>query len=119
VDVVLVPSATETMLGVERVDRCASARAVELGVVVGVSHLTGTAESGLIDENVGRTAVYFPSQAAFRDEPRWVEGEVISSGTQTQRVVIDPRTFEVMRRMKQETNPSLLAALPAFEVVRE
>jgi len=119
VDVVLVPSATETMLGVERVDRCASARAVELGVVVAVSHLTGKAESGLIDENVGRTAVYFPSQAAFRDEPRWVEGEVISSGTQTQRVVIDPRTFEVMRRMKQETNPSLLAALPAFEVVRE
>jgi predicted amidohydrolase len=36
VDVILVPSATETILGVERVDRCASARAVELGAIVGV-----------------------------------------------------------------------------------
>jgi len=119
VDVVLVPSATETVLGVERVDRCASARAVELGAVVGVSHLTGKAESGLIDENVGRTAVYFPSQAAFRDDPRSVEGEIISCGMQKQRVVIDPRALEVMRRMKQETNPSMLPVLPRFEVVRE
>lgn len=119
VDVVLVPSATETILGVERVDRCASARAVELGAVVGVSHLTGKAESGLIDENVGRTAVYFPSQAAFRDDARWVEGEVTSGGMQKQRVVIDPRALEVMRRMKQETNPSLLPVLPHFEIVQE
>lgn len=117
VDVVLVPSATETILGVERVDRCASARAVELGAVVCVSHLTGNAESGLIDENVGRTAVYFPSQAAFRDDPRWVEGEIISGGMQKQRVVIDPHALEVMRRMKQETNPSLLPVLPPYEIV--
>jgi predicted amidohydrolase len=119
VDVVLVPSATETILGVERVNRCASARAVELGAMVCVSHLTGRAESELIDENVGRTAVYFPSQAAFRDHPRWVEGEIISSGMQKQRVVIDPRSLEVMRRMKQETNPSLLSVLPAYEIVKE
>jgi predicted amidohydrolase len=46
VDVLLVPSATETVLGVERVDRCASARAVELGCIVGVCHLTGRAASG-------------------------------------------------------------------------
>ena len=92
---------------------------MELGAVVGVSHLTGRAESGLIDENVGRTAVYFPSQAAFRDDARWVEGEVTSGGMQKQRVVIDPRALEVMRRMKQETNPSLLPVLPHFEIVQE
>lgn len=119
VDVVLVPSATETVLGVERVDRCASARAVELGAIVGVSHLTGTAASELIDENVGRTAVYFPSQASFRDEPRWLEGEIVASGVHKQRVVIDKRSLEVMRRMKQETNPALLASLPSFEIVRD
>lgn len=119
VDVVLVPSATETVLGVERVDRCASARAVELGAIVGVSHLTGTAVSELIDENVGRTAVYFPSQASFRDEPRWLEGAIVASGVHKQRVVIDKRSLEVMRRMKQETNPSLLASLPSFEIVRD
>lgn len=119
VDVVLVPSATETILGVERVDRCASARAVELGAVVGVSHLTGGAASGLINENVGRAAVYFPSQAAFGGDPRWIEGGIHDGGTHTQRVLVDPRALKAMRRMKQETNPSLLPVLTPFEVVRE
>ena len=117
VEVILVPSATETILGVERVDRCASARAVELGAIVGVCHLTGGTQSTLIDENVGRTAVYFPSQSSFRHEPRWIEGEVIDHGIQKQRIVIDQRALAVMRRMRQETNPALLASLPAFEVV--
>lgn len=117
VDVVLVPSATETILGVERVDRCASARAVELGAIVGVSHLTGGTRSSLIDENVGRTAVYFPSQAAFREAPRWIEGEVVDRGMQKQRLVIDKHALDLMRRMRQETNPALLTSLPAFEVV--
>ena len=117
VDVVLVPSATETILGVERVDRCASARAVELGAIVGVSHLTGGTRSSLIDENVGRTAVYFPSQTAFREAPRWIEGEVVDRGMQKQRLVIDKHALDLMRRMRQETNPALLTSLPAFEVV--
>ncbi|MCB1275789.1 nitrilase-related carbon-nitrogen hydrolase [Prosthecobacter sp.] len=119
VDVLLVPSATETVLGVERVDRCASARAVELGCVVGVSHLTGKAASALIDENVGRTAVYYPSQAAFRDAPRWMEGEVFDSEIHKQRVVLDPKNLQVMRRMPTETNPSLLKDLPLFDVLSD
>lgn len=119
VDVILVPSATETVLGVERVDRCASARAVELGCVVGVCHLTGKADAGLIDENVGRTAVYFPSQAAFRDEPRWIESEIYAGGNQKQRLTLDPRLLQVMRRMPLETNPSLLKRMPVFELVSD
>ncbi|MBN8418562.1 MAG: hypothetical protein J0L73_06595 [Verrucomicrobia bacterium] len=119
VDVMLVPSATETVLGVERVDRCASARAVELGCVVGVCHLTGKAEAGLIDENVGRTAVYFPSQAAFRDDPRWSETEIYESGIHKQRLILDPKLLQVMRRMPLETNPSLLKKMPTFELVRD
>lgn len=119
VDVMLVPSATETVLGVERVDRCASARAVELGCVVGVCHLTGKAEAGLIDENVGRTAVYFPSQAAFRDDLRWSESEIYESGIHKQRVILDPKLLQVMRRMPLETNPALLKTMPAFELVRD
>jgi predicted amidohydrolase len=75
VDLILCPSATETILGVERVDRCASARAVELGCHVAVAHLTGVAKSELIDVNLGRLAVYHPSQAAFRKEARWTETE--------------------------------------------
>jgi predicted amidohydrolase len=119
VDVILVPSATETVLGVERVGRCASARAVELGCVVGVCHLTGKTEVELIDENVGRTGVYWPSQMAFRDAPRWSETEVVETGLHKQRLVLDPKLLQVMRRMPLETNPSLLKKMPAFELVRD
>lgn len=118
VDIILVPSATETVLGVERVDRCASARAVELGCVVAVSHLTGKAESELIDENVGRTAVYFPSQAAFGESPRWDESEIFDGGIHKQRVLIDPHSIQVMRRMVKETNPSLLRSLTDCQIVQ-
>lgn len=119
VDVLLVPSATETVLGVERVDRCASARAVELGCVVAVSHLTGHADSALIDESVGRTAVYFPSQSAFGKSPRWMEGEIVTQGMQRQRVQLDKHVMDVMRRMKQETNPAHLSELARFQVVTD
>jgi hypothetical protein len=47
-----------------------------------------------------------------------VEGDIATSGVQKQRVVIDPRALEVMRRMRQETNPSSLSDLPHFEMVQ-
>ncbi|WP_395745884.1 nitrilase-related carbon-nitrogen hydrolase [Prosthecobacter sp.] len=119
VDVILVPSATETILGVERVGRCASARAVELGCVVGVCHLTGKTEVELIDVNVGRTGVYWPSQMAFRDAPRWSETDVVENGIHKQRLVLDPKLLQAMRRMPLETNPSLLKKMPSFELVRD
>lgn len=108
VDLILCPSATETLLGVERVDRCASARAVELGCFVGVAHLTGRAACELIDENVGRAAFYLPSQHVFRHAPRWVEGPVHDSGCHALRVTLEPEALKKMRRMRTETNPALL-----------
>jgi predicted amidohydrolase len=106
VDLLLCPSATETVLGVERVDRCASARAVELGCHVGVAHLTGRADSELIDENLGRAAWYGPSQHAFRTAPRWIEGEIHASGSRVLRVELDRSALQRMRRMRIETNPA-------------
>jgi len=117
VDVILVPSATETILGVERVGRCASARAVELGCIVGVCHLTGRAVTDLIDVNVGRTAFFVPSQAAFRDAPRLNESDLFESGSHKQRLTLDPKLLQVMRRMPLETNPSLLRKMPVYELV--
>lgn len=108
VDLVLCPSATETALGVERVNRCASARAVELGCHVAVSHLTGRAESALIDENTGLAAHYRPSQSAFQYQPREQATPRVDSGVQVLRAEIDPRALAVMRRMRAETNPALL-----------
>lgn len=108
VDLILCPSATETILGVERVDRCASARAVELGCHVAVAHLTGRAQSQLIDENIGRLAFYSPSQASFRKAPRWIETEIYESGVHSLRITLDPHPLAAMRRMTMETNPSHL-----------
>lgn len=110
VDLILVPSATETILGVERVDRCASARAVELGCCVGVSHLVGRTESELIDDNIGRTAFYTPSQSAFKRQPREEEDVVITSGFHRQHCIVDVAALRKMRRMVGETNPSRLTA---------
>lgn len=106
VDLILCPSATETILGVERVDRCASARAVELGCHVAVTHLTGKAQSDLIDENVGRLAYYAPSQAAFRKAPRWIETDIFDQGMQKLRIEVHRKPLDTMRRMHVETNPS-------------
>lgn len=108
VDLILCPSATETILGTERVNRCASARAVELGCYVGVTHLTGTGRSELIDVNVGRAALYRPSQAAFKDATRVEQTEDFPNGTHRLRVTLDHRALDVMRRMYAETNPASL-----------
>lgn len=105
VDLILCPSATETILGVERVDRCASARAVELGCHVAVTHLTGEAKSDLIDVNVGRLAHYTPSQASFRHGPRILETEIWNTGVHSQRITLDKKSLDHMRRMSMETNP--------------
>jgi predicted amidohydrolase len=109
VDLILCPSATESVLGVERVDRCASARAIELGCHVGVAHLTGRATSELIDENLGRAAWYGPSQHVFSKVPRWIEGEIRDSGSQVLRVELESKTLRRMRQMRLETNPAHLS----------
>lgn len=106
VDLILCPSATETLLGVERVNRCASARAVELGCHVAVAHLTGEAKSELVDQNVGRLAFYSPSQAAFKNTERALESDIWSSGLHRMRVTAEKRPLTLMRRMRVETNPS-------------
>jgi predicted amidohydrolase len=108
-DVLLVPSATETILGVERIARCASARSVELGCYTIVSHLTGTCASSLIDENMGRVACYTPSQAAFRKTSRLQESAVQTSGWHSLTFSLSAKSLRAMRRNRVETNPALLS----------
>lgn len=113
VDCLLVPSATETVLGVERIGRCASARAVELGCCVGVSQLVGKMTSELVDENVGRLAWLVPSQAAFREALReQVTDGLIEEGFQRLRGVLNPAALRLMRRSWVETNPARLTPEP-------
>ena len=110
VDLLLVPSATESVFGVERVHRCASARAVELGCFVAVSQLTGVAESDLIDVNIGRLALYSPSQAAFENMERMLVGEILEDGFHRMSVDLNLSELRKSRAATEETNPSRVIA---------
>lgn len=112
VDLIIVPSATESILGVERVNRCASARAVELGCHVAVCHLVGRMESTLIDENTGRLAVYAPSQSPFSNNSRIVESAVVDSGFHRLSASIDIGSLHTLRALDGETNPARIPSRP-------
>jgi len=88
------------------VGRCANARAVELGCHVAVCHLVGRTESELIDENIGRLAVYSPSQSPFVDCARERETEVFGSGFNRLAVELDIAAIRACRGLSGETDPS-------------
>jgi predicted amidohydrolase len=108
VDLVLVPSATENILGVERVGRCADARAVELCCHVGLAHLVGDINSSLVDANVGRLGIFSPSQSTFGGSPRQRVSEVVSSGFHRLRAELDVAALRRQRDLALETNPARL-----------
>jgi predicted amidohydrolase len=108
VDCLLVPSATESVLGVERVGRCASARAVELCCYVGVSQLVGRVESELVDENVGRLAWLKPSQSSFLNASREDVSGLHADGFHVMRGQVDIPALAQARTNRTETNPAHL-----------
>ncbi len=117
-DLMLVPSATENLLGVERVGRCADARAVELGCHVGLCHLVGTTESTLVDENMGQLAAFSPSQSPFLPQPRQDRSELFTNGFHVKRVTLDMAALTSTRLLQGETDPAKLAA-PPVRIVAE
>lgn len=119
VDAILVPSATETMMGLERIGRCASARSVELCCCVGVAHLTGSARSELVDKNVGRAAWFTPSQAAFEDEARDLATPTVWEGCERLFGRLDVRRLARSRSARMETNPALLSCGLAQNILVE
>lgn len=108
VDLLLVPSATETLMGVERIGRCASARAVELGCAVVVSHLVGKSATSLIDENIGRVSMYLPSQSYTSRQPREQSSEIVDAGFIRENFELSDRVVSLFRRVTPETNPAHL-----------
>lgn len=112
VDLLLIPSATESLLGVERIGRCASARAVELCCHTAVCHLVGRTDSELIDENLGQLAVFHPSQSPFQVQPRCLPGEILSGGFHRMSIQLDMAAPGAARSRPSETNPALVQATP-------
>jgi predicted amidohydrolase len=116
---VLVPSTTTDHLDHERVHRCASARAVEMGALIAVSALTGTDENNpMVIENIGRCAVYFPAQEAFFKNTAsgtagfgsisdGVKTSIFTSGDHVLRYTIDVDQMIKVKRNDSETKPFL------------
>ncbi len=109
VDVVLVPSATQDVVGVERIARCASARSVELGAAVIVSQLVGELanDDGGVDVNMGQASFYLPSLRASESVCRIDERGLVKSGNKCERFVVDLALLRQARDDKTATNPAL------------
>ncbi len=108
VDVLLVPSATETVLGYERVNRCSSARSVELGCAVATCHLIGETENEMVDVNVGENNLYLPSQSLFLHKTRSEIHPHIKKGPVVRVYEIPLKEIREQRKLVEETNPALV-----------
>lgn len=107
-ELLLVPAATETNLGYERVNRCASARSVELGCAVITCHLIGQSQVTLVGSNVGCHHMYLPSQSLFSDHQRHAGFVQPHRGGHIRADFSIP--IDAIRRQRAligETNPSL------------
>ncbi len=109
IDVMLIPSATEDILGVERITRCASARAVELCCAVITCGLIGAQpQHDFIDYNIGQAGLYLPSLNEFVSGKRINETEVFSSGEHTARFEVDIAAIREGYLSKNQTNPAIV-----------
>jgi predicted amidohydrolase len=109
IDLLLVPSATETMYGSERVTRCASARAIELGCAVLVCPLVGTCDSNMVNLNLGKLAMYLPAQQSFDAYDRTEDSRLVHQGWHALRVDVPRTIIQDTHRRRHETNPSQLS----------
>jgi predicted amidohydrolase len=121
IDLLLVPSATESILGVERVQRCASARAIELGAYVVTAPTVGKfTKSELLSENVGMLSLYLPSQSPFMRELRLQHSEIFESGFFEKSFDLNFKRVKDLSKLKTETAPRNLThqALNKIELVQ-
>lgn len=100
VDLILCPSATTNKNGNQRVNRCASARSVEIGAAIITSPLVGDSECDLIDHNEGRQGFFLPAQEAVI-----VEQEQFSEYSVKSHVIAHYELeIDMIRELKKKTD---------------
>jgi predicted amidohydrolase len=108
-DLLLVPSATETVYGSERVTRCASARSIELGCAVLVCPLVGKCDSSMVNVNLGKIALYLPALQVFEAYDRTEDTRMVHQGWHALRVDVPEAILREAHLKRHETNPSQLS----------
>ena len=105
-DLMLLPSATTNRNGSQRVNRCASARSVELGAVVVTSPLVGDSACELVDHNEGRQGFFLPAQECIS-----IEQEQFSAYSVSEHIVssfeFDDKKIKELKKANGETKPFL------------
>ena len=110
---IFVQAATVDAMGMNRVHRCCSARAVELGAVVAVSSLVGLDENNpFVVESIGKCAFYFPAQEIFKNQPT-LESPTYTQGNQVLIHEVDLESVSKVKRPDSETKP-FVKTLNAF-----
>lgn len=104
VHLLLVPSATTNENGSNRVNRCSSARAIELGAAVFTSPLVGDSACDLVDHNEGRQGFFLPAQ-----EDVTVKQETFSQYSAKEKVIVHyelhPGMLKKLKEKNSETKP--------------
>lgn len=106
IDILLVPSAVADILGIERIGRCSSARAVELCAYVFTCSLIGGQDDDFIGANVGPASMYLPSLEEFKHMPRMVQSETFTSGEHQVRYDVDMALLKEAKEFRLQTNPA-------------
>ena len=104
IDFIIVPSATTNKNGNQRVNRCASARSIELGACVVTVPLVGNSTCDLVDYNEGRQGFFLPAQESIHTAQ-----EQYSSYSHREHVIHQfELDLDMMRKVKEvdsETKP--------------
>ena len=104
IDLILVPSATTNANGSNRVNRCASARSVELGAAVITSPLIGDSSVDLVDHNEGRQGLFLPAQEDIKT-PQEEYSEYSVSKHVVAHYSLDLETLKKLKIKNSETKP--------------
>lgn len=100
IDLMLLPSATTNRNGSQRVNRCASARSIELGAAIITSPLIGDCVVELIDHNEGRQGLFLPAQ-----EDITVEQEVYSDYSTSKHIVAQYElNIPMLKKLKEKSS---------------
>lgn len=106
VHIVLVPSATASKNGNQRINRCASARSVELGAAVITVPLVGNSKCDLVDHNEGRQGCFLPPQELIQQDQ-----EIFSEYSNSKKVIVhyelDSDQLKKLKEKSGETKPYL------------
>jgi predicted amidohydrolase len=117
VDLILIPSATVNRNGSQRVNRCASARSIELGALVVTSPLVGESKCELVDHNEGRQGIFYPAQETMTHEQ-----EQYSAYSSEEHLVIlhtfNPDKIRELKKLSSETKPFLKPIKETIRIVR-